>query len=72
MHVIEPAPHHGCSETGEIADHPAAERNDQTAALDLSVENCLTDLFKHAITFRRLARRNGHLSARYAGPLERR
>ena len=41
---------------GEIADHPAAERDDQIAAFDARRDDRLADLFEDAKAFRALAR----------------
>ena len=43
LHIIEPPPHHGGGESGKIANHPAAEGDDQIVALYLCVENGLAD-----------------------------
>ena len=34
LHEVDPAPHAGRGEAGEIADHAAAERDHEIAALD--------------------------------------
>ena len=46
LHVIEPAPHARRGKAGEIADHAAAERDDEIAALDARRDDLLAHLLE--------------------------
>ena len=72
LHVIEPAPHHRRHEAGEIADHAAAERNRQIAALDARGDDRLADLLEDAIALRGFAGGNDDAARRHAGMAQRR
>ncbi len=46
LDIVEAAPHRGGGEAGEIADHPAAERHHEVAALDPRRDQRLADAFE--------------------------
>ena len=48
LHVIDAAPDHRCGKTRQIADHAAAERDDQIAALDPGGDQSIADPLEHA------------------------
>ena len=55
LHEIDAAAQDRRRKAGEIADHPAAERNHQIVALDLRRDQRLRDLFETGISLRHLA-----------------
>ena len=57
LHVVEPAPHDRCGKAREIADHAAAERNDEIVALDAVPDQLVAERRKMRERFRALARR---------------
>ncbi len=58
LHEVEAAPHAGGGKAGKIADHAAAERDDQIAALDLRGDQGLADLLERRVVLRALALRH--------------
>ena len=58
LHEIDAAPHHRGGEAREIADHAAAQRNDQVAALDTRREHRVADLLEMREALGALARRH--------------
>ena len=57
LHEAHAAAHDGGGEAREVADHAAAERDDEIAALDPRGEDRVADPLELAIGFRGLARR---------------
>ena len=64
---FQPAPHHRRRETGEIADHAAAERHHHVAALDALGDHGFADALENAEAFRLLALRHDDAHGTYAG-----
>ncbi len=60
LHIVEPAAHHCRRKSGEVADHPAAERHHQVGALDARGDEGLAHPLQDGEALRALARRHGH------------
>ena len=71
LHEIDAAAQDRRRETGEIADHAAAERDDEIVALDLRCDQRLADLFQTRIAFRPLAFLDDDARGRDAGRRQR-
>ena len=67
LHEIQPAPHAGRRESGEIADHAAAERDHQVVALNARGDDGLAHGFKGRIVFRTFAGRDKEMRRDDAG-----
>ena len=57
MHETHAAPQAGGGEAGEVADDPAAQRDQEIAALHARVERRLAELFEMGVILGRLAGR---------------
>ena len=67
LDVIEAAPHRGGAKAREVAHHPAAESNDDVAALELRGDQRLAHALEHGEALGALARRHADVGRRHIG-----